>query len=90
MLAGGLEGHRADAGGDAAAYAVEGGGELADPVDHVPADPLGAGLVAVGQQQGELVAAEPGDHVGVAHRPAQDATDRDQELVAGVVARGCR
>ena len=51
-----------------------------------PADPLGAGLVAVGQQHGELVATEPGDDVGVAHGPAQDAADRDEELVAGVVA----
>ncbi len=86
MLAGRPEGHRADAGGDAAAYAVQGRRELADAVDDVAAHPLGGGLVAVGEEQRELVAAEAGHHVGVAHRAAQDAADGDQQLVAGVVA----
>ena len=61
---------------------------VADAVDDGSADPLGAVLVGVGEQDGELVAAQPRDHVGVADGAAQQAADGDQELVAGVVAEG--
>ena len=42
----------------------------------------------LGQQHGELVAAEPGDGVDLAQRAAQPLADLNQELVAVVVAEG--
>ena len=54
------------------------------------AQPLGQrlGLVeaGVGQQDGELVAAEPGQHVARPQRGAQPRADLAEQVVAGVVA----
>ena len=43
-------------------------------------------LVGLGEQHRELVAAEAGEHVGLAQAAAQQLGDAAQELVAGAVA----
>ena len=85
MLGGRREGDRPDARGDATTYAVEGRRVVADALDDEVGDPLGSGLVGVGEHDGELVAAHPRHDVGGADRAAQQSRDRDEELVAGVV-----
>ena len=90
VLGGGPERHRADAGGHAPGDPVEGRGVGGDPLDDESGHPRGVGLVAVGEQDGELVAAEPGDDVGAADRTTEQPGDGDEELVAGVVPEACR
>ncbi len=72
-------------------------GRVHDPIadvdaaggDH-PGQALGddrqALLVGMGQQHGELVAAEPCDEVGFAQPAGQRSCDRAQRLIAGVAA----
>ena len=57
--------------------AVQAGGDLAD----------GAAVGDVGQQDGELVAAEAGEDVVAAQRLAQARGDVDEQLVAVLVAQ---
>ena len=59
---------------------------LADRLEHALGDPLGGLAVGVAQHDGELVAAEAGDDVGLAHALAQRAADGADDLVAGLVA----
>ena len=44
------------------------------------------GLVGAGEEDGELVAAEPGEHVGLAHAHPQQRGDAAKQVVAGAVA----
>ncbi len=55
--------------------------ELADP-------PLGVGQAAAGEQHGELVPAQAGHQIGLAHRVLQQGGDAAEQLVAGEVAAG--
>ena len=59
---------------------------VADRAHEVGRDALRARLVDVRQEHGELVAAEPGEDVRLAQPAAQRRRDRQDELVAGVVA----
>ncbi len=62
----------------------EGGGELAG-------DRFGRGdVIQILQQHRELVAAEPGDDVAVAHGVADAPTGGDQQPIAELVTRACR
>jgi hypothetical protein len=73
-----------------------GGGEELEPADadrcrQRPLDPLGHArrVARVGdalEEQRELVAAEPGYHVAAADALLEPAGDRDEQLVAGVMA----
>ena len=63
-----------------------GGGPDGAEVGH---DPLGQGdglVDPAGDEDGELVAAEPGDQVAVAHGGAQPGRDLHEQVVPGLVA----
>ena len=50
----------------------------------------GVGLAEIPQQQRELVAAEPADHIGGAHMAEQFADDGFQHLIARRMSIACR
>ena len=60
--------------------------DLADGVEEVGRGGLGLLRRAVGEQYGELVAAEPGDHGAAAQLLAQRVGDLADQLVPGAVA----
>ena len=70
------------------ALALERQAPLADRLEHALGDALRGVAVGVAQQDGELVAAEAGDDVGLADAVMQRAADRADDLVAGLVAAG--
>ncbi len=56
----------------------------------LPIAVCGAGTGHRGDQQGELVAAQPPEHVIAVDQRAQPVGERLEQLVAGGVARACR
>ena len=83
-----VEADDADRGRHRDALALERQAPLADRLEHALGDALRGVAVGVAQQDGELVAAEAGDHVGLADAVVQRAADRADDLVAGLVAAG--
>ena len=83
-----VEADDADRGRHRDALALERQAPLADRLEHALGDALRGVAVGVAQQDGELVAAEAGDHVGLADAVVQRAADGADDLVAGLVAAG--
>ena len=81
-----VEADDADRGRHRDALALERQAPLADRLEHALGDALRGVAVGVAQQDGELVAAEAGDHVGLADAVVQRAADGADDLVAGLVA----
>ena len=63
---------------------------VGDQVDQPRRGLVRALLVGMLEQDAELVAADPRDHVALAHAADQQLGDLDQRLVAGLVAEACR
>ena len=80
----------ADAGGDRQLVAVDRNGSASSASAASATLIASSGAGGVLDQDDELVAAEPGDQVRRPGQAAQPLGDGDQQLVADVVARGCR
>jgi len=81
------ERHHAHARGDTTPNAVQARGVLVDPLHDGARDRHGAPAVGVPEQYRELVATEPGHHVGGPDPLAEDPRRGDEELVSRVVAQ---
>jgi hypothetical protein len=68
-------------------FAVEWVGSLvANHLKKIPSDELGAVAFLLGQQNGELVAAETGQHIGLAQARLQGLSDPDDQVIPSAVA----
>ena len=82
-----LEHRDADARGDRAVARPGHGDPLgAQRLEQVVGDALGRGEVGLRQQHGELVAAQPRQHVGLAQPRREQLRDARDDVVAGLVA----